>query len=119
MANKGSLQAVIVPHNQIRDLALDKDFFGRIHELTTEVQNRHAVTGYAAQQSLFLARRHYLNPERELPPLRQEEGDILSLDKSVARWRDLRDVNTLTVGDVVVMPDGRMYKKEDGEEVEV
>ena len=103
MGKKGTFQIAVVPFEQIRDLALDKDFFSKIQELTTEVQNRHAVTGYAAQQSLFLARRHFLNPERELPSLQQSENDILGFDKSIACWRDLRDVNTLTVGDVQVV----------------
>lgn len=116
MANKGRFEITIVAHEKIRDLALDPNFFDKVQELTQTVQNRHGVTLYAAQQSLFMARRVLLHPEHDVRPLPNIDASLAHFDKIKSAWNAIKGCADVTIGDVYVS-DKKIYHKQTNEEV--
>ncbi len=116
MAMKPHYINQILPVEKVKEFALAEDFLGRVDEMIERVQAVHGVTRLSAQQSLFMARAHFLHAEHDVRALQQGEDDVVVGDLS-RRWSEYRELNILTVGDVVPMPDGKLYLKKNGEEV--
>ena len=118
MGQKGRFEIAIVAFEKIRDLALAPDFHQRVQELTLEVQNRHGVTLNSAQQSLYMARRHFLNPEHDIRPLPNNELSRIKYNGIKSEWLDFKESMTHTIGDVAY-EGGKLYLKKTNQEVQL
>lgn len=63
--------------------------------------------------------KHLILPsEKDLQLPNPQEG-LENFDNAHSVWNTIKELNDLTIGDVVAMPDRKLYLKSSGEEIEI